>query len=1171
MVTCPACAGENADDARFCSQCGRLLAAADAVAKSERRLVTVLFADITGSTPLGEALDPEDLTDVLGAFATAMREEIEAEGGTVEKFIGDAVMAAFGVPVAHEDDASRALRSALRMRHRLGELNVELYDRFGVRLELRMGVNTGDVVTSPDASPERGMVTGDAVNAAARLEQAARPGQILVAERTARSARGFRFGEVGALDLRGKSRLVATVELLDGEVGTLPQMPERGVPGLQAPMVGRDEELDLLRSIFGRLASSGRAQLVTIYGDPGIGKSRLTRELLAWAEAQVEGITVLKGRCLPYGEAITYWPLAEVLKSYTGVLDSDSPEAALAKIAALGEDVLAAVPDPARSAAVLAFTFGLEDSRFGLAALSPRQVRLETHEAWRAFFTGLTAERPAIVVIEDIHWADDPLLDLLEELADRVAGPLLFVSPSRPDLAQRRTGWGGGKRNFSSIFLEPLSHADATTLVEVLLAVDDLPAGTRESILARADGNPLFLEEIIRHLIDEGRIVRDGGRWRATEDVGEIVIPDTVQAVLAARIDLLPPVERRALLSASVVGRVFWSGSVARLLGDGNGHAEEALGRLEDRELVLSQLGSRIAGEREFLFKHVLTRDVAYGTLARRDRALAHADVAAWIELAAGERQREFADLLAHHLGLAYEGSVADPAASADRREQLRLRFFEAALAASAEAQSRMLLDKANTFGEAALDVAVDAHERSLALEALGLSALREYRGDDSWRYFSQAVDERIAGGRGAGESLAMLCARAVESPTRWPASMVSPPTQEEVARYVEIGLEYAAAEGEARVRLLLARSMWVFAFGREGFSEEDAEVSRRAGEEAFALAETLGRDDLASAALDGVQSIEFIVGLHGLTWPVIERRLAIVERLTDPWEIGDALQTAADTALAVGRYEDASRWASEGFERARGGPDVWRAGLAWRAIARFRLGQWDGALEDYERMEAERAVTRFGTTGYFTLTMWSCIALLHELRGERAASDRILARLDTELVGGTPTVRVIPFVARLFAHRGSDEAFARIESSASLVGREMGLGLILEAQCDVTAELGRFELADETIGDSRAFAARAQLEALPFYADRLDGRAALARGDVSRALEMLARARDGFVALGAPWEAAVAQVWLGEAQLAAGQAGDACRCATEAFEVFDELRSVRERELARSLLDRAG
>ena len=1167
MTVCPACAGENADDARFCSHCGRSLAAGDAGGKAERRLVTVLFADIMGSTPLGEALDPEDLTEVLGAYATAMREEIEAEGGTVEKFIGDAVMAAFGVPVAHEDDPSRALRAALRMRRRLSRLNPELEGRFGVRLEMRIGVNTGDVVVTPDAGPEVGMVTGDAVNAAARLEQAADPGQVLVAERTARSARGFRFGDVGALDLRGKSRPVETVELLEG-VEELPGTPERGVPGLRAPMVGRDSELDLLRSLYGRLASSGRAQLVTIYGDPGIGKSRLTRELLAWAEGEGEPPTVLKGRCLPYGEAITYWPLAEILKTYTGVLDSDPPAAALAKIAALADDVLAAVPDPTRSAAVLAFTFGLEDPHFGLAGLPPRQVRLETHEAWRAFFTGLTADRPAIAVIEDIHWADDPLLDLLEELADRVAGPLLFVCPSRPDLAQRRVGWGGGKRNFSSIFLEPLSHDDAASLVHDLLAVEALPDETREAMLARADGNPLFLEEIVRHLIDEGRIVRDGQRWKATEAVAEIVIPDTVQAVLAARIDLLPPVERRALLSASVVGRVFWTGSVAQLLGEGD-ETDDVLARLEDRELVLSQVGSRIAGEREFLFKHVLTRDVAYGTLARRDRAHAHADVATWIESAAGERQREFADLLAHHLGQAYEGFVTDPGIPDERREALRHKSLTAALAASAEARSRMLIDKANGFAEAALDLAADAHERSLALEALGLSALWDFRGDDAWRYLSQAVDERVAGGRDSGEVLAMLCARAVESPTRWPASLVSQPDEHEVARYVQVGLEHADPEGEARVRLLLARSLWIFAFKRGGFTEEEAAAAKQAGEDASALAETLGRDDLASAALDGVMSTEFVLGLHGRTWPVVERRLAIVERLTDPWEVGDALQTAADGALAIGRYEDARRWASEGFERARGGPDVWRAGLAWRAIARFKLGDWDGAVEDFERMEAARATTRFGSVGYFTLTMWSCIAFLNELRGSGAAADALVARVDTEFAAATPTVRVVPWFARIRAHRGSGSALELIEESASLRASKMGRGPTLEAHCDVVADLGRWELADEVAAEARAFAERALLEALPFHVDRLEGRAALARGDASSALGALTRAGDGFTGLGARWDAAVAKLWLAEAQLAAG-APAVRESAEDALSVFDELRSVRESEHARSLLSRS-
>jgi class 3 adenylate cyclase len=461
MTRCPACGGENPDGARFCSHCGRPLEPArDHEGGTERRLVTVLFADITGSTPLGEELDPEDLKDVLSAYADAMREEIEAEGGTVEKFIGDAVMAAFGVPVAHEDDAARAVRAALRMRARLQRLNDELERRHGVRLAMRTGINTGEVVATTSTRPATGMITGDAVNAAARLEQNAAPGQILVSERTARSARGFRFRDVGPLAVKGKAQPIPTVELVDDEPAAQPAPQYRGVPGRQAPMVGREHELELLRSLYGRLAASGRAQLVTVYGDPGIGKSRLTREFLAWAQEQPLPPALMKGRCLPYGESLTYWPLAEIVKAYTGVLHSDGHDAALGKIARLADDVLAAAPDPAQAAAALAFTFGLEDPRFGFADLAPRQVRLEAHEAWRAFFTGLAAERPVIAIVEDIHWADAALLDLLEELADRVAGPLLFLCPSRPDLVQTRPSWGGGKRNFSSVFLEPLGHDD---------------------------------------------------------------------------------------------------------------------------------------------------------------------------------------------------------------------------------------------------------------------------------------------------------------------------------------------------------------------------------------------------------------------------------------------------------------------------------------------------------------------------------------------------------------------------------------------------------------------------------------------------------------------------------------------------------------------------------------
>ena len=620
-MVCPNCGEDNPDRARFCLNCATPLA--EAAPARERKLVTVLFADVTGSTALGERLDPERLKDVMSAYFEAMREEIQAEGGTVEKFIGDAVMAAFGVPKAHEDDAARAVRAAMRMRARLGELNGDLEQAHGITLQMRIGINTGEVLAQPAPTPAEGMVTGDAVNVAARLEQAADPGQVVVSERTAKAARGFRFEPLPPLQLKGKDASVGAVVLLGAVEGA-----ERGVPGLQAPMVGRDNELDLLLALFERVTAARRPHLATVYGDAGVGKSRLTAEFVRRVEGREWSALVVRGRCLPYGEGVTYWALGEIVKSHAGLLDSDTSESALEKLQAMGAELLQPEfsSDPARTVAALAYTVGLEDPGYRFSELAARQVRLETHGAWRSFFSAL-GQRPTIVLVEDIHWAEAALLDLLEELADRVQGSVLFVCPSRPELTQRRPTWGGGKRNFSSIFLDPLTRADADRLVRFLLTVDDLPAALHDQILAKAEGNPFFLEEIVRQFIDEGRIVRSGDRWRAAGDLGYVVIPDTVQGVIAARIDLLATEEKKALQSASVVGRVFWTEPLKRLLNGEADRIDELLDRLESRELIAARLSSSMAGEREFIFKHILTRDVAYETLPRRARGPAHATV----------------------------------------------------------------------------------------------------------------------------------------------------------------------------------------------------------------------------------------------------------------------------------------------------------------------------------------------------------------------------------------------------------------------------------------------------------------------------------------------------------------------------------------------------------------
>src|SRR6185436_12112795 len=555
--TCPTCGEPVAVDARFCQSCGSPLEGSTPGAGIERKLVTVLFADVTGSTTLGEQLDPERLRSVMEAYFTAMRHEIEAEGGTVEKFIGDAVMAAFGVPTAHEDDPSRAMRAGLRMLARLPQVNRSLESDHGVTLQIRIGLHTGEVLATVDPQPGEAMVTGDAVNAAARLQGAAEPGELLASERTIRAARGFAVADRGQLELRGKQERVHAFAVLEETGG-----PTRGLPGFQAPMVGRDAELDVLRSVYERAEHERRPHLVTIYGEAGVEKSRLTREFLSWADAREPRPITLAGRCIPYGDGITYWPLAEILKAHASILDSDPTDLAIEKVRKAGRDLLTleVSADPARATAALAYTIGLQDPDVSFASLEPKDVRTEVHAAWRSFFTALGGEEPVVVVIEDIHWADPALLDLLEELTDRVLGSVVFLCPSRPDLMATRPAWGGGRRNTSSVALDPLTVEESHELIRLLLAVDDLPPSVHDRILERAEGNPFFLEEIIRRLVDGGLIERSGDRWRATEGIEEVEIPDTVQAVLAARIDLLDATDKRIVQAAAVVGRVFWPG-----------------------------------------------------------------------------------------------------------------------------------------------------------------------------------------------------------------------------------------------------------------------------------------------------------------------------------------------------------------------------------------------------------------------------------------------------------------------------------------------------------------------------------------------------------------------------------------------------------------------------------
>jgi class 3 adenylate cyclase/tetratricopeptide (TPR) repeat protein len=918
--------------------------------------VSVLFADLVGFTTLSERRDAEDVRELLTRYFDIARRLVGRYGGVVEKFIGDAVMAVWGTPTAQEDDAERAVRTALDLVEAVGALGAEVG---APGLRARVGVLTGEAVTLD--SWEQGMVAGDLVNTASRVQAAAEPGAVLVGEVTRRATEAaILYQDAGAHALQGKAepvRLWRALRVVAGRGGALKSS------GLEGPFVGRERQLRLVKELFHATAEDGRAQLVSVVGIAGIGKSRLAWEFYKYIDGLQETVWWHWGRCLAYGEGVTYWALAEMVRGRAGILEGEEPETALAK---LSEAVEAYVPDPEERQWIeprLAHLLGLEE----WVASDPQDL----FGAWRLFFERLSERQPTVLVLEDLQWADAALLDFVDYLLDWSRNhPLFVITLARPELAERRPGWAAPKPGVTSLYLEPLPPGAMRELLAGL--VPGLPAELRDQILERAEGVPLYAVETVRMLLDQGLLVAEGNTYRPSGPVQALEVPETLHALIAARLDSLSAVERRLLQDAAVLGKTFASRALAAFGGLPEAELEPLLSGLVRKELLSIQADPRSPEWGQYGFVQDLVRRVAYETQSRRDRAARHLAAAAWLETNWGAKPEEIVEVLAAHYLEAHRAVPGAPNAA-----ELKGKARDLLVRAGERAASLAASEEARRYFEQAAELADQPLDRAGLLEQAGEMALMGGRSAAATARFGEAIT--LFESQGRAHSAARVSARLAE--VDWVAGR-----QERALERMEAAFQVMVAEEPDEDLASLAAQL-----GRVHWLAGELAVAAERIEVALDSAESLWLPEVLSQALNTKSGIAAMRGRphEGLALVTYALQVALENDL--PSAALRAYGNLSDSLCRRDRYEDAVEQLRLGLALAR---KVGSRIFEWRLISELTYalsltGRWEEAASLAGEIPQDEPASGVAGAG----ALLGSLPELHVAQGKPGEARKLLAR----------------------------------------------------------------------------------------------------------------------------------------------------------------------------------